>query len=74
MLGAAAAKLNEAGAEAILDFSALKRIDAGALKALEKLADAADSKGVKLALAGVGVDVYKALKVMKIARRFSVLH
>lgn len=70
----AAGRLKEAGGEAVVDFSAVKRIDAGALSALEKLAREAESSGVKLALYGVNVSVYKALKVMKLVPRVAVMH
>ena len=69
----ALAKLDDAGGEMNLDFSSVRRIDAGALGALEKLAGAADAKAVKIVLGGVNVEVYKVLKLMKLAPRFSFL-
>lgn len=64
-------KLNGAGSEMVLDFTSVRRIDASALRALESLAGMADDKAVKIALHGVNVDVYKALKLMKVAPRFA---
>ena len=61
------------GAEVVLDFSAIDRVDAAALKALEKLAGAADDAGIPVVLAGVNARVYKALKLMKVSARFSYL-
>jgi anti-anti-sigma regulatory factor len=69
-LQAAYEKLDTAGAEMTLDFSAVRRMDAASLSELEKLASAAEAKPVKVVLRGVNVDVYKVLKLLKIARRF----
>jgi len=69
-LRAAAAKLDGADGEAVLDFSCVRRVDASALRALEELAGIADEKAVKVVLRGVNVDVYKVLKLMRLAKRF----
>lgn len=66
-------KLEGAGGEVVLDFSSVERIDPGALKALQELAGLADEKAVKLVLRGVTVDVYKVLKLVKLAPRFSFI-
>jgi anti-anti-sigma regulatory factor len=65
-------KLDGAAGEVVLDFSSVHRIDASALRAMENLAGAVDGKA-KVALHGVNVGVYKVLKLMKMARRFSFL-
>jgi anti-anti-sigma regulatory factor len=64
-------KLDCVEGEVALDFSAVLRIDAGALKAMEGFAGIADDKGVKVVLRGVNVGVYKVLKLVKLASRFS---
>jgi len=69
----ALAKLDGAGGEVVLDFSAVRRIDPSALRAMEDLANSADDKAAKVVLRGVNVDIYKVLKLMKLARRFSFL-
>ena len=56
--------------ELVLDFSHVRRIDPSALRALEELAGAASEKAVTLELRGVSVDVYKVLKLTKLAPRF----
>lgn len=66
--------IDTAGTEAVLDFTSVERIDARALKILEQLANTAAKKEVSIALDGVNVDVYKALKLMKLTQRFSFLH
>lgn len=66
-------KLDSADGEMVLDLSSLQRMDARGLRALEALAAAAEKKSIKLALRGVSVEVYKVLKLMKLAPRFSVL-
>jgi len=64
-------KLDSAGGELVLDFSSVRRIDPGAIGVMEKLAAAAGEKAVKVALCGVNVEVYKVLKLVKLAARFS---
>jgi anti-anti-sigma regulatory factor len=67
------AENNLAGAEGevTVDFSAVRRIDAGVIQAIEQLANHADDKGFKVAFHGVDVNVYKVLKLVKLAGRFS---
>jgi anti-anti-sigma regulatory factor len=72
-LQAARNKLDGADGELVFDFSSVQRIDPIALSALKELAEAADGKAVKLVLRGVNVDVYKVLKLVKLAARFSFL-
>ncbi len=64
-------KLDTADGELLLDFSTVRRVDPQILRAMDDLAVAADGKMVKIVLRGVNVDVYKALKLMKLASRFS---
>ena len=66
-------KLDAANGQLIVDFSSVRRIDPAALAAMEEFAGIADGKGVKLALRGVSVEVYKVLKLAKLAGRFSFL-
>jgi ABC-type transporter Mla MlaB component len=73
-LQAAGAKLDGAPLETILDFSAVLRIDPGALVAMEELARMADEKAVKIGLRGVNVEIYKVLKLVKLVPRFSFLN
>jgi len=67
-------KLDSAEEEVSLDFSSVRRIDASALMALEEFANRADYKGVKVALCGVVVSVYKVLKLVKLTSRFSFVN
>ena len=66
----ARAKLDSAPGETVLDFSSVQRIDPQALRAMGKLADCADVKGIKVGLRGVNVEIYKVLKLVKLAPRF----
>jgi anti-anti-sigma regulatory factor len=66
-------QLDDAEGEMVLDFSSVCRIDPSALREMEKLADVADVKAVKVGLRGVNIDVYKVLKLVKLAPRFSFL-
>ncbi len=67
----AAEKMGDAGGELVLDFSAVGRIDTATVGAIEKLAGVAGEKAVKVVLQGVNVDVYKVLKLVRLAPRFS---
>ena len=70
----AADKLDSAAGEMVLDFSSVRRIDPSALRGMEEFAGIANGKGVKVALRGVNVDVYKVLKLVKLASRFSFVN
>ncbi len=67
-------RLAGADGEVTLDFSAVRRIDSRALAELETLADAAQNRSIRLALRGVNVDVYKVLKLVKLAPRFTFVN
>ena len=64
-------KLDGGGGEVVLDFSLVHRVDTGALIVMEKLARVADGKSVRVVLRGVNVAIYKALKLAKLAPRFT---
>ena len=66
-------KLDKANGQMVLDFSTVRRVDPAALSAIAELAAVADARGVKLALRGVNIGVYKVLKLAKLAPRFSFL-
>ena len=72
-LQAAREALDTAQGDVVLNFSAVRRIDPHALRAMEKLAGLADGKAVKVVLRGVNVDIYKVLKLVKLTSRFSFL-
>jgi len=67
----ALAKMDGAAGEVVLDFSAVQRLDTGALKVMEQLAGQAEVRSVPVVLRGVNVDVYKVLKLMRLAHRFT---
>lgn len=69
----AAEKLDKAKDEIILDFSSVRRIDPGAVREIEQLIGTADDRAIKVGLRGVNIHVYKVLKLMKLAPRFSFL-
>ena len=69
----AADKLDSSDGEVVLDFSSVRKIAPSAIQALENLASVANNKSVKVVLRGVNVDVYKVLKLVKLAPRFSFL-
>ena len=58
----------------ILDFSGVRRVDHGGLRAIEDLANAADEKSVKISLQDVNVGVYKVLKLAGLTIRFSFVN
>jgi len=59
------------GCEVVLDFSNVRRVEPSALRAMEEFVHIADEKGAKVVLRGVNVDVYKVLKLLKLAPQFS---
>jgi len=66
-------KLGRTEGEVVLDFSSVRRIDPSAVREMEKLAGVADDKAIKIGLRGVNVDIYKVLKLVRLAPRFSFL-
>jgi len=70
-LESAREKLDSADGELVLDCSSVHRIDPSALSAMEKLADAAQDKQIKLVLRGVSVEVYKVLKLVRLTSKFA---
>jgi anti-anti-sigma regulatory factor len=64
-------KLDSVEGEVALDLSSVRRIDSNALRAMEEFAGIADSKGVRVVLRGVDVGVYKVIKLVNLASRFS---
>ena len=66
-------KLDGAQGELVLDFSSVRRLDAHSLEVMEQLAILAAGKSVKVVLRGVNAEVYKVLKLVKLAPRFSFL-
>jgi anti-anti-sigma regulatory factor len=66
--------LNSTDREAVLDFSAIARIDTFGLQGIAELADAAEEKSVRVSLRGVNVTVYKVLKLARLTNRFSFVN
>lgn len=64
-------RLHTADGDAALDLSAVRRIGLDGITALQRLAARADEEGVKVVLLGVNVEVYKVLKLVSLAQRFS---
>lgn len=70
----AAGGLDSAGGELVLDFSSVRRIDTGGLRAMENLVRTAEEKAIRVSLRGVNVGIYKVLKLMKLAQRLSFVN
>lgn len=69
--------LRKAGAaegDILLDFASVRRLDANAVRVMKQLADTAGNKGVKVALRGISVEVYRVLKLLELAPRFSFIN
>jgi anti-anti-sigma regulatory factor len=67
----AAEKLDGDGGDVIVDFASVQRIDSSALRAMQEFAGVAEEKSVKVVLRGVSVEVYKVLKLTRLASKFS---
>lgn len=63
-------KLEGGGDEILLDFSGVLRIDSAGVRAMAELAQIAEEKAVRVAVQGVGISVYKTLKLMRLPRVF----
>lgn len=71
VLQEAGAKLDTAGGEVVLDFSCVRRVRPADVKALAEFSRLAETKAVKLVLRGVNVDIYKVLKLVRLASKLS---
>ncbi|MFZ0707835.1 MAG: STAS domain-containing protein [Candidatus Korobacteraceae bacterium] len=71
---AAGQKLEEMEGDLILDFSSVSRVTPAALSAISDFADDADERSVRVVLRGVNVDVYRVLKLARLAERFSLVN
>ena len=67
-------KLQASDDELVLDFAAVRNLNPGALSALGELATAAQEKNIRLVLRAVNIDVYKVLKLAKLAARMAFLN
>jgi anti-anti-sigma regulatory factor len=65
--------LTRAGGELVLDFSTVVKIDAAMATAMEELADRGARSSVLVGLRGVNVGIYRALKLLNVANKFSFL-
>ncbi|HXK04137.1 MAG TPA: STAS domain-containing protein [Verrucomicrobiae bacterium] len=63
--------LEKVDGELVLDFSPVRRIEPPALKVMEELAARAGERHVRLALEEVDVNIYRVLKLSKLASRFT---
>ena len=66
-----AAKVRAAQGEVVLDFAAVPRIDAQGVAALEQLAALAAEKPPTVVLHAVRSDIYKVLKLLRLADAFA---
>jgi anti-anti-sigma regulatory factor len=72
-LQAAGQKLEDMEGDMILDFSSVRRVSPAAISAMSDFADAADERSVNVVLRSVNVDVYRVLKLARLAQRFSLV-
>lgn len=70
-LGTLAKALDSNAGEVSVDFSAVRRVGADDLRSMERLARTAEDKKVRIVLHGVNVEVYKALKLARVAKLFT---
>jgi len=67
-------KLESMQGEMILDFSSVRRISPAAVSAMSDFADNAEERSVHVVLRSVNVDVYRVLKLARLAERFSLVN
>lgn len=63
-------KVNAGESEVVLDFSAVRRINADVVGALTALAARAEERSVAVELRAVNADIYRVLKQLKLTHRF----
>ena len=67
-------QLNIGHGDLVLDFSAVRRLDANSLRALEQFASTAETKSIKVVLHGASVEIYKVLTLVKLTSRFTFVN
>ncbi|MGA7398979.1 MAG: STAS domain-containing protein [Candidatus Sulfotelmatobacter sp.] len=67
----ASVRLDGVDGELTLDFSAVRRINPSEVAGLAELAGVANDKRFKVVLRGISVEIYRVLKLVKLASRFS---
>jgi anti-anti-sigma regulatory factor len=70
----ACAHMQNTGHDTVLDFSYVQRLDPKNLEMMQKLASIAEDKELNVGLRGVNVDIYKVLKLARLAERFCFLN
>jgi anti-anti-sigma regulatory factor len=65
--------VGRAEGELVLDFSSVGRIDSRAALAMERLADLSSQRSQKIELRAVNTTIYRTLKLLKLAQRFTVV-
>jgi ABC-type transporter Mla MlaB component len=68
------AGLGACGADVVLDFAAMRRIDTATVAALQEFSRAASQQNVRMVLRGVSVDIYKVLKLVKLTAPLSFVN
>lgn len=66
--------LNRNTGDVSLDFTSVRQANSADLRSLEQLLIEADEKKLKVLLRGVNVNFYKALKLAKLAARFTFVN
>ncbi len=64
-------RLDGAESNLVLNFTGVERVETGTVRALEALAGRAEEKKIRVVLDAVNVEVYRVLKLVKLAPRFS---
>jgi len=66
-------QLAHADGEIVLQFAGVHRLAPNEIQMMEELAAVADQESIKIGLRGVNVGIYKVLKLVRLAPRFSFL-
>ena len=74
LLHAAEDKLSGEVSEVLVDMSAVRRVNASAVGALQAFLELAEVRGIRVGLRGVHVEVYKVLKLVKLASRLTFVN
>ena len=71
LIRAALERVEAAQQDVVLDLSAVRRLDPDALRQMQELAARTRARSVNVVLQGVGIEVYKVLKLIALTGQFT---
>lgn len=69
----ASGRLEDGEREVVVDFSSIDRLSAVEMHAIDEFTRTAEEKGLKVIVRGLGVDLYRALKLARLSSRLALV-